>query len=102
MNINKGCLWLGLEWEKAIKEHIKTSDCYFLEVYTDKSSNLMKSVWVFDCFKLLGYGNRFKEYKTKIPKKFNSLIKEIKLNNKDKFKIVDKYGTSIRDFEKED
>ena len=95
MNINKGSLWLGWEWEKAIKQHIKTNDCYILEVYKDKSNNLLKSEWVFYCYKLLGYGNRFKEFKTIIPKKYYSLIESLKPN--DKFKIVDNLGNNIKE-----
>ena len=91
--IKKGSLWIGWEWEKAINEHIKTSDCYILEVYKDKSNNLLKNEWIFDCYKLMGYGNRFKKYKTIIPKKYYSLIKSFKPNKK--FKIVDNFGNKI-------
>lgn len=91
--INKGMLWFGWDWKKAIKEHIKTNDCYILEVYKDVSNNLLKSDWVFDCYKLMGYGNRFKKYKTIIPKKYNSLIESLKPI--EKFKIVDKFDNEI-------
>ena len=80
MKINKGMLWYGWEWEKAINEHIKTNDCYILEVYKDISSNLIKSEWVFECYKLLGYGNGFKEHKTIIPKRFYKQIESLKPN----------------------
>ncbi len=91
--INKGMLWYKWDWDKAIKEHIKTNDCYILEVYKDTSSNFLKSDWVFYCYKLQGYGNRFKEYKTTIPKKYNLLIQSLKPN--DKFKVVDNFGNKI-------
>ena len=97
MKINKGVLWFGWEWEKAIKEHIKTSDCYFLEVYKDVSNHLLNNEWVFNCFKLQGYGNRFKEYKTIIPKRFYNLVKELKVLNENKFKVVDNYGNKIKE-----
>ena len=95
MKINKGMLWLGMEWEKAIKEHIKTSDCYFLEVYEDVSSSLLDSKFIFKCYKLMGYGNRCKEFKTIIPKKYNGLVESFKPN--DKFRKVDNYGNKINE-----
>ena len=95
MEIKTGMLWFGWDWEKAINEHIKTNDCYILEVYKDKSSNLLKSDWVFDCFKLQGYGNRFKEYKTKIPTKYLIQVVNLRKEYKNKFKIVDKWGNKI-------
>ena len=91
--IKKGSLWIGCEWEKAIKEHIKTSDCYILEVYKDVSNSLLKSEWVFDCYKLMGYGNRFKKYKTIIPKRYYKLIDSLKPN--DIFIISDNYDNKI-------
>ena len=92
--INSGMLWFQWEWKKAINEHLKTSDCYILEVYKDISNNLLTNEWVFDCFKLMGYGNRFKEHKTRIPKRYNDLIRSLKPN--DKFKIVDNFGNKIK------
>ena len=97
MIIKKGMLWFGWDWEKAINEHLKTNDCYILEVYKDKSDNLLKRNWVFDCFKLQGYGNRFKEYKTKIPKKYTIQIVNLRKENFNKFKIVDNFGNKIKE-----
>jgi hypothetical protein len=97
MKINKGMLWYGWEWEKAINEHIKTNDCYFLEVYEDKSDNLFKTNYIFKCYKLMGYGNRFKEYKTIIPKKYYYIIEELKKGNENKFLIVDRFGKKIKE-----
>jgi len=51
----------------------------------------------FNCFKLQGYGNRFKEYKTIIPKRFYNLVKELKVLNENKFKVVDNYGNKIKE-----
>ena len=95
MIIKKGMLWVGLEWEEAIKKHLETSDCYILEVYKDTSSSLLKSNWVFDCFKLMAYGNRFKEYKTLIPKKYLIQVVNSKKDYPNKFKMVDKWGSKV-------
>ena len=95
--INKGMLWFGWEWIKAINNHIKTNDCYILEVYTDESNNLLNTNWIFKEFKLMGYGNRFKEFKTQIPKRYNILIESLKEENKEKFIKCDKWGNKIKD-----
>lgn len=97
IKINKGKLWLGMEWEKAINQHIKTNDCYILEVYKDKSNSLLKHKWVFDGFKLMGYSNRFKEYKTKIPNKYIIQIVNLRKDNFDKFRIIDNFGHKIKE-----
>ena len=95
MKIKKGMLWIGKNWEEAIKEHLKTNDCYILEVYKDIEYNsLIKSTYKFQCYKLMAYGNRFKEYRTIIPKKYYKLIENLKPN--EKFKIVDNYGNKIK------
>lgn len=93
--IKKGMLWFGWDWEKAINQHIKTNDCYILEVYKDESNNLIDHKWVFDCFKLMGYGNRFKKYKTKIPNKYLIQVVNLRKENLNKFQIVDKYDNKI-------
>jgi len=97
MKINKGSLWFGWDWEKAINEHFKTSDCFILAVYKDTSENLLNNNWVFECYKLMAYGNRFKEYKTTIPNKFYPLIDSLKKDNLNKFKKIDIFGNKIKE-----
>ena len=94
--INKGMLWFGWEWKKAIKNHLETNDCYILEVFEDNTNNLLNSNWTFKEFKLMGYGNRFKEFKTQIPKRYNDLINSLKKSNKEKFIKCDKWGNKIK------
>ena len=95
MRINTGAIWYGWEWETALKEHAKTSDCYFLEVYADESSNLLSCNWKFKKYQIMAYGNRFKAHKTSVPKRYNELIENIKIKHPDKFKTVNKWGECI-------
>jgi hypothetical protein len=43
----------------------------------------------------MGYGNRFKKYKTKIPNKYLTQVVNLKKENSNKYLIVDKYNNKI-------
>ena len=88
MKINKGVLWLGMEWEKAIKETIiimnenklKGFTCGFVrieKIIKDKNPNkLLCNEKVFVGYRFIC--DEYKTYKTSIPKKYNSLIENEK------------------------
>ena len=73
--ISSGSLWLGKTWKEAIVEHSKTPDCWFEKQYKYKNPHLLlDDEKIFDCYYLVAYGNRFKEYRTKVPKTLNVFI----------------------------
>jgi len=94
-----GSLWKGWEWEKAINEHIKTGDCYFEEVFEDvnKEYLIRESEFCFKYYRLLGYGNRFKRYTTKIPLKYYPILEDLKTKFPGKFIKVNEYGQKIKE-----
>ena len=95
MKVNTGSIWYGWKWEKALTEHAKTSDCYFLEVYIDDSSCLSSCNWRFEKYQIMAYDNRLKAHKTSVPKRYNELIENIKIKHPDKFRTVNKWGECI-------
>ena len=75
--INKGKLWLGKEWEEAIKLSLKTSDCGIEPVFKDKYPNkLLSTEKELVGYQMFGYGNR-RKYKTRIPKSLNEFTKKL-------------------------
>ena len=78
--INKGCLWLGWNWLKAIDYNFenKSNDYKIIEVFKDKNPNkLLDTEKEFSHYSFIGYDNH-KTYKTKIPSRFNGYIKDLK------------------------
>ena len=77
MKVTKGSMWLGREWEDAIRLSIKTPDCGVEEVYKDKyPDRLLDDEKVLIGYQIYGYGNRWK-YKTRIPEKLNGFVKNL-------------------------
>ena len=77
MIINRGCLWLGMDWKEAINLSLKTSDCGIEPVLKDKYPDLLlNDEKVLIGYQIYGYGNR-KRYVTRIPKSLNNFVKEL-------------------------
>jgi len=77
MKITKGSLWLGKEWEEAIKLSLETCDCGIETVYKDKYPNrLLSQEKDFVGYQIYGWGNR-RKYKTRIPKKYNEFVNNL-------------------------
>ena len=78
MKVSTGCLWLGKEWEDAIRLSLKTPDCGIEEVWEYKNStSLLDNEKILAGYRMWGLGNRMKKYKTKIPKKYNNFVKNL-------------------------
>jgi len=76
--INKGCLWLGEEWKTAIDKTFLSKDVTIKELWVYENPNLLlDDKKVFVCFYFSCYDNH-KQYKTRIPKRFNNYIYELK------------------------
>lgn len=74
--INRGSLWLGKEWEEAIKLSIETPDCgvepVFAYKYPDK---LLCAEKVLVGYQIFGFDSR-RKHKTRIPKKYNEFAEK--------------------------
>ena len=68
MKITKGSLWLGKEWEDAIKLSLETPDC---------------GVEPFDGgYQIYSWGNGYRrKYHTKIPTKYNEFVIDLLRRN---------------------
>lgn len=78
MKVNKGSLWIGRNWEEAIKLSLSTCDCGIEPIYKYKNSNLLldgsKILIGYQIYGLYGNGRK---YRTRIPKKLNSFVESL-------------------------
>jgi len=79
MIVTRGSLWIGREWEEAIKLSIKTADCGIEPVYKYKyPDRLLDDEKELTDYQIFGWSNGYRrKYKTRIPKKYFSLVKEL-------------------------
>ena len=77
MKVNNGSIWLGREWEDAIKLSLDTADCGIEKVLRDKQPDvLLNNEKVFAGYQIFGWGNR-RKYKTRIPKSLNQFVENL-------------------------
>ena len=79
MKITKGSLWLGKEWEAAIKLSLETPDCGVEPVYKDTYPNkLLDDSKEITGYQIFGWGNGYRrKYHTRVPAKYNEFAKNL-------------------------
>lgn len=84
MKVTRGSLWLGREWEEAIKLSLETPDCGVEEIKEYKYPNLLlDDEEEIVGYQIFGWSNGYRrKYKTRIPKKYNSFVKELLIKEK--------------------
>ncbi len=86
MKVTKGSLWLGRNWEEAIKLSLETPDCGIEPVYKYKYPDLLlNDEKELAGYQIFGWGNGYRrKYKTRIPKEYFSFVKKLLTNEQER------------------
>ena len=75
--VNTGSIWLGEDWDAAIRLSLKHPDCGVEPVFKDKyPDRLLDDEKVLAGYQIFGFGNN-RKYKTRIPKSLNEFTKNL-------------------------
>lgn len=78
MKVNKGSLWIGKDWEEAIKLSLSTCDGGIEPVYKYKNLDILfDDTEILVGYQIYGLNSSGRKYKTRIPKKLNSFVENL-------------------------